>query len=228
MQVLYEDNHIIVVNKPVAELVQGDRTGDVTLSDKVKLYVKKKYKKPGDVYLGIPHRLDRPTSGIVIFARTSKALERLTKMFAERQIQKTYWAVIQTRPRELEETLENYLVKNEEKNRSHIAQSDKKGGKFAKLSYRYLCETARNFMLEIDLHTGRHHQIRAQLGYVGCHIKGDLKYGSKNANKDSGIHLHARKVSFIHPVKKERIEIIAPVPQKDNLWVELEKIANAL
>ena len=228
MQILYEDNHIIVVNKPVAELVQGDRTGDETLAEKVKQYVKKKYKKPGDVYLGIPHRLDRPTSGIVIFARTSKALVRLNKMFLDREIQKTYWAVVQSRPREIEETLENYLSKNEEKNRSHIAQSDKKGGKLAKLKYRYLCETAKYYLLEVELYTGRHHQIRAQLSHIGCPIKGDLKYGSKRSNKDSGIHLHAREVAFTHPVRKEPMKITAPVPKNDNLWIDLEKKAKSL
>ena len=219
MQVLYEDNHIIAVNKYIGELVQGDRTGDPTLDSSVKEYIKKKYNKPGDVFLGVVHRLDRPVSGVVIFARTSKALTRLNKSFQEHEIIKTYWAVVRHRPPMEEGELVNYLTRNAEKNKTYIAQKARKGAKEAKLSYRLMGVTNNFYLLEIDLHTGRHHQIRSQLAHINCPIKGDLKYGFARSNKDGGIHLHARKLQFVHPVTKEKISITASPPQ-DNLWQE--------
>ncbi len=223
MKVLYEDNHIIAVNKDNDEIVQGDRTGDVTLIDKVKEYIKKKYNKPGDVYLGLPHRLDRPVSGVVVMAKTSKSLVRLNKMFLDKTIKKTYWAIVEEQPKILSDTLVHYLKKNEEKNRSHVFMSEKKGAKYASLSYNLINRTKNYFLLEVDLQTGRHHQIRAQLAKIGCCIKGDLKYGAKRSNKEGGISLHARKISFIHPVKKEPIEIVAPVPHHP-LWNEFRDL----
>lgn len=219
MQILYEDNHIIAVNKFNGELVQGDKSGDSSLDKEVKEYIKKKYKKPGDVYLGVVHRLDRPVSGIVLFARTSKALTRLNKMFQEHQIRKTYWAVVETRPDKESGELVHHMLRNAEKNKSTAHISPKKGTKEARLKYELLGVTNNFFLLEVDLLTGRHHQIRSQLSRIGCSIKGDLKYGSKRSNPGGGIHLHARKVKFIHPVSKEEIEIIASPPQ-DPLWQE--------
>ncbi|MEA1876668.1 MAG: RNA pseudouridine synthase [Bacteroidota bacterium] len=219
MQILYEDNHIIAVNKFNGELVQGDKSGDSSLDKEVKEYIKKKYKKPGDVYLGVVHRLDRPVSGIVIFARTSKALTRLNKMFQEHQIRKTYWAVVGTRPDKESGELVHHMLRNAEKNKSTAHISPKRGTKEARLKYELLGVTNNFFLLEVDLLTGRHHQIRSQLSRIGCSIKGDLKYGSRRSNPGGGIHLHARKVKFIHPVSKEEIEIIASPPQ-DPLWQE--------
>ena len=219
MQVLYEDNHIIAINKFNGELVQGDKSGDSSLDQEVKDYIKKKYKKPGDVYLGVVHRLDRPVSGIVIFARTSKALTRLNKMFQEHQIRKTYWAVVGKRPEKESGELVHHMLRNAEKNKSTAHISPKKGTKEARLRYELLGVTNNFFLLEVDLLTGRHHQIRSQLSRIGCSIKGDLKYGSKRSNPGGGIHLHARKVKFTHPVSKEEIEITASPPQ-DPLWQE--------
>ncbi|MCW0482365.1 RluA family pseudouridine synthase [Gaoshiqia sediminis] len=225
MQVIYEDNHIIAVNKACGEIVQGDKTGDVTLIDQVKAYIKKKYNKPGDVYLGSPHRLDRPTSGIVLFARTSKALTRLNEMFQDKDaIKKTYWAVVDVLPELEEGTLEHYLWKDEGKNKSFASSKPKKGGRFCSLSYKHMASVNRYHLLEIDLHTGRHHQIRVQLAKMGCHIKGDLKYGAERSNPDGGIHLHARKLEFIHPVKKEPIKIVARPPKGDAIWDDLIQI----
>lgn len=225
MQVIYEDNHIIAVNKACGEIVQGDKTGDVTLIDQVKAYIKKKYNKPGDVYLGSPHRLDRPTSGIVLFARTSKALTRLNEMFQDKDaIKKTYWAVVDVLPELEEGTLEHYLWKDEGKNKSFASSKPKKGGRFCSLSYKHMASVNRYHLLEIDLHTGRHHQIRVQLAKMGCHIKGDLKYGAERSNPDGGIHLHARKLEFIHPVKKEPIKIVARPPKGDAIWDDLVQI----
>lgn len=224
MQVIYEDNHLIAVNKACGEIVQGDKTGDETLIDKVKAYIKKKYNKPGDVYLGSPHRLDRPTSGIVLFTRTSKALTRLNVMFQDKEaIKKTYWAVVDTLPEEEEETLEHYLWKDEGKNKSFASETPKpkKGARFCSLTYRHKASLNRYHLLEVDLHTGRHHQIRVQLAKIGCHIKGDLKYGAARSNENGGIHLHARKLEFIHPVKKEPIKIVAKPPKGDPLWDQL-------
>ena len=218
MTVLYEDNHIIAVNKTCNEIVQGDKTGDTPLSEIVKAYIKDKYAKPGEVFLGVTHRLDRPTSGVVLFARTSKALTRLNEMFkSHEQIRKTYWAIVQGAPKVPEARLENWLVRNEAQNKSYIAKAGAKDAKLAVLSYKTLVRGENYTLLEIDLETGRHHQIRCQLAAIGCPVKGDLKYGAKRSNPDGGISLHARKIEFIHPVKKEPICITAPVPD-DSLW----------
>jgi 23S rRNA pseudouridine1911/1915/1917 synthase len=218
MEILYEDNHIIAVNKKCGEIIQGDITGDPTLGDKVKQYLKEKYNKPGNVYLGLPHRLDRPTSGVVLFAKTSKVLPRLNNMFKEKDtIRKIYWAVVDKRPPKDSDTLVHYLVKNEEQNKSTAHEKPVPNSKSASLSYRYIAHSDRYFLLEIDLHTGRHHQIRAQLAKTGCLIKGDLKYGFPRSNPNAGIHLHARKISFLHPVKNIQIEIIADPPD-DPIW----------
>ena len=218
MQVLYEDNHIIAVCKTCNEIVQGDKTGDEPLSETVKAYIKTKYNKPGEVFLGVTHRLDRPTSGVVLFARTSKALTRLNDMLkSHEQIRKTYWAIVEHAPKDPEGRLVNYLVRNEKLNKSFIASSKSESAKQAILSYRTLAQGDRYTLLEINLETGRHHQIRCQLAAIGCVIKGDLKYGAKRSNPDGGICLHARKVEFVHPVSKQDISIVAPVPD-DNLW----------
>lgn len=218
MTVLYEDNHIIAVNKTCNEIVQGDKTGDTPLSEIVKAYIKEKYNKPGEVFLGVTHRLDRPTSGVVLFARTSKALTRLNEMFkSHEQIKKTYWAIVQGVPKVPETRLENYLVRNEAQNKSYIAKSGAKEAKLAILSYKTLVKGDHYTLLEINLETGRHHQIRCQLAAIGCPVKGDLKYGAKRSNPDGGICLHARRIEFIHPVSKQEICITAPVPD-DALW----------
>ena len=221
MTVLYEDNHIIAVNKTCNEIVQGDKTGDTPLSEIVKAYIKTHYNKPGEVFLGVTHRLDRPTSGVVLFARTSKALTRLNEMFkSHEQIKKTYWAIVQGCPKEPEARLENWLIRNEAQNKSYIAKPNANNAKMAILNYRTLVRGENYTLLEIDLETGRHHQIRCQLAAIGCPVKGDLKYGAKRSNPDGGICLHARKIEFIHPVKKEPICITAPVPN-DSLWQQL-------
>lgn len=218
MTVLYEDNHIIAVNKTCNEIVQGDKTGDIPLSETVKAYIKEKYNKPGEVFLGVTHRLDRPTSGVVLFARTSKALTRLNDMFkSHEQIRKTYWAIVQGAPKIPEARLENYLVRNEAQNKSYIAKPGAKEAKLAILSYKTLVRGDNYTLLEINLETGRHHQIRCQLAALGCPVKGDLKYGAKRSNPDGGICLHARRIEFIHPVSKQEICITAPVPD-DALW----------
>lgn len=227
MTVLYEDNHIIAVSKTCHEIVQGDKTGDTPLSDMVKAYIKEKYQKPGEVFLGVPHRLDRPTTGVVLFARTSKALTRLNAMFqSHEQIRKTYWAIVErceTISRLEGETvrrLENYLWRNEKQNKSFVVKPGTKDAKRAVLSYKVIAQGERYNLLEINLETGRHHQIRCQLAAIGCPIKGDLKYGAKRSNPDGGISLHARKIEFVHPVSKQPISIIAPVPD-DTLWQAL-------
>lgn len=221
MTVLYEDSHIIAVNKTCNEIVQGDKTGDTPLSEIVKDYIKVKYNKPGAVFLGVPHRLDRPTSGVVLFARTSKALTRLNEMFkSHEQIKKTYWAIVQGCPKVPEARLENYLTRNETLNKSFIAKPNAKEAKLAILTYKTLIRGEHYSLLEINLETGRHHQIRCQLAAIGCPVKGDLKYGAKRSNPDGGISLHARQIAFIHPVKKEPICITAPVPN-DSLWQQL-------
>ena len=225
MTVLYEDNHIIAVNKTCNEIVQGDKTGDTPLSEIVKAYIKDKYNKPGEVFLGVTHRLDRPTSGVVLFARTSKALTRLNEMFREKSavshqpsaITKTYWAIVQGAPKQPEARLENWLTRNEQLNKTFIAKPNDKEAKQAVLSYQTLVKGDHYSLLEVNLETGRHHQIRCQLAAIGCPVKGDLKYGAKRSNPDGGICLHARKIEFIHPVKKERICVTAPVPD-DSLW----------
>ena len=221
MEVLYEDNHIIAVNKTCKEIVQGDKTGDVPLSEIVKAYIKDKYNKPGEVFLGVTHRLDRPTSGVVLFARTSKALARLNAMFqSHEQIRKTYWAIVQGAPKLPEARLENYLIRNEAQNKSYIVKPGAKDAKQAILTYKTLTVGEHYSLLEINLETGRHHQIRCQLAAIGCPIKGDLKYGAKRSNPDGGICLHARQIAFEHPVSHEQIMITAPTPD-DNLWKAL-------
>jgi 23S rRNA pseudouridine1911/1915/1917 synthase len=229
MVVLYEDNHIIAVSKTCHEIVQGDKTGDTPLSEMVKAYIKEKYQKPGDVFLGVTHRLDRPTTGVVLFARTSKALTRLNAMFqSHEQIRKTYWAIVQTdnggrvMNNGLEIRLENHLWRNEKQNKSIVVKPGTKDAKRAVLSYKVIAQSDRYSLLEIDLETGRHHQIRCQLAAIGCPIKGDLKYGAKRSNPDGGISLHARKIEFVHPVSKQFISITAPVPE-DTLWHTLEQ-----
>ena len=217
LQVIYEDNHIIAINKRVGDIVQGDKTGDTPLSEVVKQYIAKKYDKPGAVYLGVVHRLDRPTSGIVVFARTSKALSRLNKLFSERKTQKTYWAVVKNSPPKPSDTLVHYLKRNSKQNKSYANKNEIPDSKKGILEYNMIKKLDRYFLLEIDLKTGRHHQIRSQLSAIGCPIKGDLKYGFDRSNKNGGIHLHSRKLVFIHPVKKEEISIIAPTP-KDPVW----------
>lgn len=226
IQVLYEDNHIIAVNKRPGEIVQGDKTGDETLIDVVKAYVKKKYNKPGDVYLGVIHRIDRPTSGVIIYARTSKALGRMNELFREGGVEKNYWAVVKTRPEYEEHTLINHLRKNEKQNKSFNCKEGSKDAKRSELDYKLCGITDNYWLLEVHPKTGRHHQIRAQLAHIGSPIKGDLKYGADRSNRDGGIHLHARSVRFIHPVSKEEIYIQAPVP-RESLWDEFEKQMNA-
>ncbi len=226
MEILYEDNHIIAVNKTCNEIVQGDKTGDTPLSETVKAYIKDKYNKPGEVFLGVTHRLDRPTSGVVLFARTSKALTRLNEMFkSHEQIKKTYWAIVQGAPKVPEARLENWLVRNEAQNKSYIAKPGAKEAKQAILSYKTLVRGEHYTLLEVNLETGRHHQIRCQLAAIGCPIKGDLKYGAKRSNPDGGICLHARKIEFIHPVKKENICITASVPN-DSLWQQFAALVH--
>ncbi len=217
LQVLYEDNHIIVVNKRPGDIVQGDKTGDKPLSDIVKEYIAEKYNKPGAVYLGVVHRLDRPTSGIVIFARTSKALPRLNKLFAEKEAQKTYWAVVKQQPPKESDTLIHWLKRNPKQNKSYANKNEVLDSKKAILDYKLIKRLDNYYLLEIDLQTGRHHQIRAQLSSIGSMIKGDLKYGADRSNKDGSIHLHARRLTFTHPVKKEPLTITAP-PPTDPIW----------
>lgn len=216
-EILYEDNHIIIVNKRSSDLVQGDGTGDEPLDDIVRAYIKEKYNKPGDVFLGVVHRLDRPVSGCVVYARTSKALTRLSELFRTRDVKKTYWAVVTDRPPAEEGMLSNWLKKNEKQNKSYVYASEVKGSKLAELSYRILGRSEKYYLLEVDLQTGRHHQIRAQLAAVGCPIKGDLKYGAKRSNEGGGISLHSRRISFVHPVKNEEIRTEAPLPD-DRIW----------
>ena len=217
LQVLYEDNHLVVVNKRAGDIVQGDKTGDKPLSDVVKDFIKDKYDKSGQVYLGVVHRLDRPTTGIVLFAKTSKALPRLNKLFAEKKAKKTYWALVKNEPPQSKDTLVNWLKKNPKNNKSTVYSNEVEGSKKAILHYKVIKTLDNFYLLEIDLETGRHHQIRAQLSAIGCPIKGDLKYGFDRSNKDASISLHARTLEFVHPVKKEDISISAPLP-KDALW----------
>lgn len=217
MTVVYEDNHIIVVNKASSEIVQGDKTGDVPLSETVKQYLKEKYQKPGNVFIGVTHRLDRPVSGLVVFAKTSKALPRLNEMFKLGTVKKTYWAIVKNAPEEMEGELVHYLVRNEKQNKSYAYDKEVPNSKKAILNYRVIGRSENYYLLEVDLKTGRHHQIRCQLAKMGCPIKGDLKYGFPRSNPDGSICLHARSVRFTHPVSKEEINLIAPVPE-GNLW----------
>ncbi len=224
MEILYEDNHIIAVNKSVSDIVQGDKTGDTPLPEKVKAYLKEKYNKPGNVFLGVTHRLDRPVSGVVLFARTGKALSRLNKMFRDDVVDKTYWAIVQNRPEQPEARLVHYLKKNQKQNKSYAHNKEVKDAKKASLSYRLIGESDRYYLLEVKLETGRHHQIRCQLAAIGSPIKGDLKYGAPRSNPDKGISLHARSISFTHPVSGEHIDITAPTPKNDILWKVFEEM----
>ena len=217
LQVLFEDNHLIVINKRVGDIVQGDKTGDDPLSEVVKQYLKEKHNKPGNVYLGVVHRLDRPTSGIVLFSKTSKALPRLNKMFAQGETKKVYWAVVKNAPPQESGTLTHWLVRNPKQNKSYAHEKEVSDSKKAVLDYNIIKKLDNYFLLEIDLKTGRHHQIRAQLATIGCTIKGDLKYGADRSNKDGGIHLHARSLEIMHPVQKEPMSFLAPPPE-DPIW----------
>ncbi len=217
MKIVYEDNHIIVVNKASSEIVQGDKTGDTPLSDIVRQYLKEEYNKPGNVFIGVVHRLDRPVSGLVVFAKTSKALSRLNEIFKNSAVRKTYWAIVKNRPEKDESELVHFLVRNEKQNKSYAYDREVRHSKKAVLHYRVIGQSENYYLLEIDLKTGRHHQIRCQLAKMGCPVKGDLKYGFPRSNPDGSICLHARKVCFVHPVSKEDIELEAPVPD-DSLW----------
>ena len=217
LQVLYEDNHLIAVNKRPGDIVQGDKTGDLPLSEVVKKYIAKKYNKPGAVFLGLVHRLDRPTSGVVLFARTTKALTRMNRQFSERQTKKTYWAVVKNKPEKNEDQLIHYTKRNTKQNKSYAHIKEVSDSKKAILNYKIIKKLDRYYLLEIVLETGRHHQIRSQLAAINCPIKGDLKYGFDRSNKDGGIHLHSRQLSFLHPIKKEEITILAS-PPKEIIW----------
>ncbi|WP_310379083.1 RluA family pseudouridine synthase [Flavobacterium sp.] len=217
LQILHEDNHLIIINKRVGDIVQGDKTGDKPLSEVVKEYIKDKYNKPGEVFLGVVHRLDRPTTGIIVFARTSKALTRMNELFSNRDTKKTYWAIVKNKPSKPEDKLVHFLKRNEKNNTSKAHLKEVPDSKLASLDYKIIAELNNYFALEINLHTGRHHQIRAQLQAIGSPIKGDLKYGFDRSNPDGGIHLHARKLVFVHPVSQENMILIAPVPN-DVIW----------
>lgn len=218
MTVIYEDNHLIIVNKAASEIVQGDKTGDTPLSETVKRYLKEKYHKPGNVFIGVTHRLDRPVSGLVVLAKTGKALARLNGMFRTGGVRKTYLAIVKNRPPAEEGVLTHYLTRNEKQNRSYASDTEKPGSKRAVLHYRILGRSDNYYLIEVDLKTGRHHQIRCQLARIGCPIKGDLKYGFPRSNENGGISLHARSLTFKHPVSGETISIVAPPPLEDNLW----------
>lgn len=222
IDVLYEDNHIIAVNKKPSDIVQGDKTGDTPLSEYVKLFLMKKYKKKGDAFLGVVHRIDRPVSGVVVFAKTSKALSRLNQLFRDKKVKKTYWAVVKNRPKKTTDTLTHFLKKNQTKNKSRAYLKAVNNALHSELTYSLIKSLNHLFLLEVKPKTGRHHQIRVQLASIGCPIKGDVKYGFNRTNKNASIHLHARKIEFIHPVKKEPICIIAPTP-KDSVWMACEK-----
>lgn len=224
IDILYEDNHIIAVNKKSGDIVQGDKTGDTPLSEIVKKHIKIKYNKPGEVYLGTPHRIDRPTSGIILFAKTSKALVRLNKLFHDKKIQKTYWAIVGNKPQLKSDTLVHYLKKDHKKNKSTAYSNEFKDAKRAELKYEVIHEFNNYFLLNITPLTGRHHQIRVQLSNMNCPIKGDLKYGSPRSNYDASICLHARAIEFVHPVKNEPIKIVAPANKKDLLWKEANQL----
>lgn len=222
MKVLYEDNHIIIINKAAGEIVQGDKTGDKSLCDTMKAYIKEKYAKPGNVFIGLPHRLDRPVSGIVVFAKTSKALERLNRMFSEGSVKKIYWALTKGIPVPAEAEIESWILRNEKMNKSFSYPKEVKGSKRAILHYRLAAASQNYNLIEVELKTGRHHQIRCQLSSIGCPIKGDLKYGAQRSNPDGSISLHARYIEFTHPVSKELIAVTAPLPD-DRLWQSFEK-----
>lgn len=223
MEVLYEDNHLIIVNKTTAEIVQADKTGDTPLSDTIKQYLKEKYAKPGNVFLGVVHRIDRPVSGVVVFAKTSKALTRMNEMFRTHDLKKKYWAIVKETPPQPEMRLTHYLIRNEKQNKSYAYDQRTENAKESVLSFKLIARSDNYNLLEVDLETGRHHQIRCQLAKIGCPIKGDIKYGFARTNKDGGISLHARSIEFIHPVSMLPINIVAPVPE-DTLWKEFEKM----
>ena len=227
MLVLYEDNHLIAVKKEPGSIVQSDKTGDETLAEEVKAYIKRKYKKPGDVFLGIIHRLDRPVGGVIVFARTSKALTRMNELFREKKISKTYWAIVEEKPPIEDGQLVNWLKKNQDKNRSRAYDIEVKDSKKAELTYRLMGRSKHYYYIEVHPKTDRHHQIRVQLAHLGCKIKGDVKYGAKRTNKDGSIHLFARSLSFIHPVKKEKL-IIRTNPPMDPLWNEMINLEKAV
>jgi len=220
MKVIFEDNHLIAVNKSCHEIVQGDKTGDAPLSEMLKAYLKEKYAKPGNVFVGVTHRLDRPVTGIVIFAKTSKALARMNELFSSGKMKKKYWAIVKNRPPEQEKTLTHWLIRNERQNKSYASIDEKPNAKKAILHYRVISRSDNYFLLEIDLETGRHHQIRCQLAQIGCPVKGDLKYGAERSNPDGGISLHARSIEFLHPVSRETIQLLAE-PPAENLWKTL-------
>lgn len=224
MTVVYEDNHIIIVNKTASEIVQGDKTGDIPLSETVKQYLKDKYHKPGNVFVGVTHRLDRPVSGLVVVAKTSKALSRLNEMFKNGEVKKRYWAIVKKAPEKEEDELVNYLVRNEKQNKSYAYDKEVGGSKKAVLHYKLIGQSENYFLLEVDLKTGRHHQIRCQLAKMGCPIKGDLKYGFPRSNQDGSICLHARFIRFVHPVSKEVIEVEAPLPE-GTLWAAFRSLS---
>ena len=226
MEVLYEDNHIIIVNKSSGEIVQGDKTGDHPLIEILKDWIKEKYKKQGNVFCGLVHRLDRPVSGVVVFAKTSKALTRLNEMFRKGEVRKTYWAITRNQPPKTEDVLTHYITTVERNNKSYASITPKSGAKEAKLSYRHIASSDRYHLLEVNLMTGRKHQIRVQLSSIGCTIKGDLKYGDKRSNPDGSISLMARRVQFIHPVSGVEIDVTAPIPANDNLWQSLAQGVN--
>jgi 23S rRNA pseudouridine1911/1915/1917 synthase len=217
VEILYEDNHLIAVYKRSSDLAQGDKTGDVSLDKEVKKYIQNKYKKPGEAYLGLVHRLDRPVSGVLLFARTSKALERMNEIFRTREVKKTYLAIVRERPPEDEATITHFLKKNEQQNKTYVYDTEVKGSKEASLTYKLMARSEKYYLLEVELHSGRHHQIRAQLARIGCPIKGDLKYGYPRSNEDGGISLFARKLEFIHPVRKEPVTITGHFPEGD-IW----------
>lgn len=221
MNVLYEDNHIIIINKAAGEIVQGDKTGDKSLCDTMKQYIKEKYAKPGNVFIGLPHRLDRPVSGVVVFAKTSKALERLNGMFRDGNVKKIYWAITKGKPLKAEGEISSWILRNEKMNKSFSYPKEVKGSKYALLSYTLKAASQNYNLIEVELKTGRHHQIRCQLASIGCPIKGDLKYGAQRSNPDGSISLHARYIEFIHPVSKQLIQVTAPVPA-DRLWQNFE------
>jgi 23S rRNA pseudouridine1911/1915/1917 synthase len=222
-EILYEDNHIIAVNKKPSDLAQGDSSGDESLDTKIKAYLAGKYNKPGDVFLGIVHRLDRPVGGVLVYARTSKALTRLNEIFRTREVKKIYWAIVKERPPQDEGILTHFIKKNEKQNKSYVYDHEVKGSKNASLSYRTIGRSERYYLLEIDLQTGRHHQIRAQLSSIGCPIKGDLKYGYPRSNDDGGISLISRRIEFVHPVKKEKLVLTAPLP-RDDVWKAFREV----
>jgi 23S rRNA pseudouridine1911/1915/1917 synthase len=224
LQVLYEDNHIIVVNKKSGDIVQADFTKDEPITESIKQYIKEKYNKPGAVFLGVVHRIDRPVSGVVIFARTSKALARMNNLFKNKEIEKTYWAVVKNKPTEETATLIHYHQKDEQKKRARLFNKEIAHSRICELSYQLLASSDNYHLLEVYPKTGRFHQIRAQLSKIGSAIKGDLKYGFERPNADASIHLHARKIKFIHPISEKEIEIIAPVPKQDSIWQFFEEI----